>query len=74
MGSRSAIGFHYTHVHVKSVDEAQADAPVLNAKPMLALSPLHEWKKTRGEGSYRLRDSLCNGSVKPFAVAGIIVF
>ena len=42
MDSRSAIGLHDTRVHMKSADEAQADAPVLNPQPMSALSPFYE--------------------------------
>lgn len=45
MDSRPAIGLHSTHVYVKSGGEAQVDAPVLNPKPMSALSPFHEWKE-----------------------------
>ncbi|BFU92209.1 MAG: hypothetical protein NTAFB01_33960 [Nitrospira sp.] len=63
MDSRSAIGLHDIHVYVKSGGEAQADAPVLNPKPMSALSSFHEWKEEERRRSYRLPDSLCNGAV-----------
>ncbi|MBS0181722.1 MAG: hypothetical protein JSS39_04920 [Nitrospira sp.] len=63
MDSRPAIGFHSTHVYVKSGGEVQVDAPVLNSKPMSALSPFHEWKEEERRRSYRLPDSLCNGAV-----------
>ncbi|MGB4069268.1 MAG: hypothetical protein WBK08_14670 [Nitrospira sp.] len=49
---------------MKSVHEAQAEAPVLNSQSMLAL-PLSVNEETKKE-SYRLRDSLCNGAVKSF--------
>ncbi|HEU5407571.1 MAG TPA: hypothetical protein VFU48_07375 [Nitrospira sp.] len=47
MDSRSAIGLHDIHMCVKSADEAQAEAFVLNSQPMSALSPFHEWKEKK---------------------------
>jgi hypothetical protein len=58
---------------MKSVHEAQAEAPELNPKPMSALFPLYEWKKKEGNRSYRLPDSLCNGAVKPFTIVVPVV-
>ncbi|MGE3977775.1 MAG: hypothetical protein AB7F94_09320, partial [Nitrospira sp.] len=57
MDSRSAIGLHDAHVYVKSGGEAQADAPVLNPRPMTTLSSFHEWKMERGREKVILSSS-----------------
>jgi hypothetical protein len=49
---------------MKSVHEAQAEAPVLKPQSIWAL-PLSVNEETKKE-SYRFPDSLCNGAVKPF--------
>lgn len=56
-----ADGLQFTHMHMKSAQEALAEALELNPTPMSARFPLHEGKEKEGMRSYRLRDSLCNG-------------
>jgi hypothetical protein len=73
MESRPVIGLYYTPVRKKSSDEAQAQAPDLYLKSMSAFCSLHEEKKNEEKRSYRLPDSLCNGSVKLFAMVAIVV-
>jgi hypothetical protein len=68
MKSRPINELQHTHVSMKSVREAQAEAPALNPQSMLAL-PLFVRGKNKKE-SYRLPDSLCNGAVKPFTYCG----
>ena len=57
----------HTHVSMKSVRKAQAEALELNPKPMS--SRMNKKMKEDSE-SYRLPDSLCNGAVKPFTMVG----
>jgi len=55
-------------------NEAQAKASELNLKPISTLAPLHEWKEKWRKRSYRLRDSLFNGAVKPFTIVMIVLY
>jgi hypothetical protein len=59
---------------MKSAYETHRRKHLLNLKPISTLSPLRERKEKEGKRSYRLRDSLFNGAVKPFTIVMIVLY